>query len=81
MRRASLSSSARVAKSSIYYCKYYILGNLPKYVIHAACSILLVIKNTLDHFVISFINFKIQLVLQEKEVIEIIELARGTNVL
>ncbi|KAL5251662.1 hypothetical protein ACHWQZ_G017140 [Mnemiopsis leidyi] len=53
-----------------------LLGDLPNLVIHALCSVLLVIKNTLDHFVISFINFKINLVLQEKEVVEIIELAR-----
>ena len=54
-------------------------GELPGIVIHALCSVLLVIKKTLDHFVISFINFKINLVLQEREVVEIIELARGTN--
>ena len=56
---------------------YLSSGDLPSIVIHALCSVLLVIKNTLDHFVISFINFKINLVLQEKEVVEIIELARG----
>ena len=54
-------------------------GELPGIVIHTLCSVLLVIKKTLDHFVISFINFKINLVLQEREVVEIIELARGTT--
>ena len=62
---------------TVRYTQLKFAGDLPNLVIHALCSVLLVIKNTLDHFVISFINFKINLVLQEKEVVEIIELARG----
>ena len=56
---------------------YSVPGDLPGIIIHALCSLFLVIKKTLDHFVVSFINFKINMVLQEKEVVEIIELARG----
>ena len=52
-------------------------GRLPDIVIHAVCSVLLVLKNTLDHFVISYLNFKMNLILQEKEIVEIIDMARG----